>query len=169
MLKELVDVPAGIQALETVGPVTAADYERVFAPLVDRARRSATRMRLLYQFGPGFDRITPGALWADTRLGVGYLALLDGCAVVSDIGRIREPTRGIGAWMPRPVRVYANQERDDAVAWLTSLPEGADVSARDMVKAYIGGMGGALGSLGKLVVSNSGGKRANGVMNQNGG
>jgi SpoIIAA-like len=153
VLKELTDVPAGIQALEAVGTVTTDDYERVFAPLVDRARRTGSRMRLLYQFGPGFQRITPGALWADTRLGLGYLRLLDGCAVVSDIGWIRAPARGIGAWMPCPVRVYDNDKRDDAVAWLNSLPQGADVSARDMAKAYIGGVGAALGSLGGLLIS----------------
>jgi hypothetical protein len=79
--------------------------------------------------------------------------LLDGCAVVSDIGWIRTPTRAIGTWMPCPVRVYDNDERANAVAWLTSLPEGADVSARDMAKAYIGGAGAALGSLGELVIS----------------
>ena len=55
--------------------------------------------------------------------------------------------------MPCPVRVYINGERDDAVAWLTSLPDGADVSARDIAKAYVGGVGGALGSLGQLVIS----------------
>lgn len=154
MLNQLTGVPAGIQALEAVGTVTTDDHERVFAPLVDQARRRGSRMRLLYQFGPGFERITPGALWADTRLGLGYLRLLDGCAVVSDIGWIQAPTRAIGAWMPCPVRVYDNDERDDAVAWLASLPKGADVSARDMVKAYIGGVGGALASLGELVISN---------------
>ena len=110
-------------------------------------------MRLLYQFGPGFERITPGALWADTQLGLGYLRLLDGCAVVSDIGWIRTPTRAIGSWMPCPVRVYDNDERTTAVAWLTSLPEGDDVSAHDMAKAYIGGVGAALGSFGELVIS----------------
>jgi hypothetical protein len=89
-------------------------------------------MRLLYQFGPNFKRIAPGALWADTRLGLGYLRLLDGCAVVSDIAWVRKPTHGIGAWMPCPVRVYHNDERDDAVAWLSSLPERADLSARNM-------------------------------------
>ena len=150
VLKELAGVPVGIQALEAVGTVTAEDYKRVFAPLVDQARRTGRRMRLLYQFGPAFERITAGALWADTRLGLGYLRVLDGCAVVSDIGWIRTPTRGIGAWMPCPVRVYDNDERDDAVAWLTSLPHGADVSSRDMAKAYIGGVGAALGSLGKV-------------------
>jgi hypothetical protein len=110
-------------------------------------------MRLLYQFGPNFQRLTAGALWADSRLGVGYVRLLDGCAVVSDIGWIRASTRAIGAWMPVPVRVYANDERDDAVAWLTSLPECADVSAHDIAKAYIGGIGAALVSIGGLVIS----------------
>src|SRR5690242_13276310 len=125
-------MPAGIQALEAVGTVTADDYKRVFAPLVDQSRRTGSRMRLLYQFDRSFERITPGALWADTRLGSRYLGQLDGCAVVTDIGWIRTPSRAIGSWMPCPVRVYDNDERDDAVAWLTSLPASADVSTRDM-------------------------------------
>lgn len=153
VLKELTGTPAGIQALAAVGTVTAADYERVFAPMVDQAGRAGSRMRLLYEFGPCFQRITAGALWADTRLGLSYLRLLDGCAVVSDIGWIRAPTLAIGTWMPCPVQVYANDERDDAVAWLTSLPERADVSAHNMAKAYIGGVGAALVSLGGLVIS----------------
>lgn len=153
MLKELASVPAGIQALEAVGTVTTQDYDRVFAPLVDRVRRTKGRMRLLYQFGPGFERITPGALWADTRLGVGYLAALDGCAVVSDIEWIRAPARGIGAWMPCPLRVYGNAERDDAVAWLAALPRGAEVSKRGMAKAFIGGTLAAVGSLAGQVIS----------------
>lgn len=153
MLKELTGMPCGIQALEAVGTVTAADYDRVFAPLVDRARRTGSRMRLLYRFGPGFQRITPGALWADARLGVSYAGLLDGCAVVSDVGWIRAPARSIGAWMPCPVRVYEDHERDHAVAWLASLPNGTGASTRDVAKAYIGGVGAAIGSLARLVVS----------------
>ncbi|WP_231995225.1 STAS/SEC14 domain-containing protein [Mycobacterium sp. 852002-10029_SCH5224772] len=153
VLKELVSVPAGIQALEAVGTVTTEDYDRVLAPLVDRARRTKGRMRLLYQFGPGFERITPGALWADSRLGVGYLPVLDGCAVVSDIDWIRAPARAIGAWMPCPMRLYGNDECDDALAWLASLPGGTDVSKRDLAKAFIGGTLAAMGSLGGLVIS----------------
>ncbi|HZC50938.1 MAG TPA: STAS/SEC14 domain-containing protein [Mycobacterium sp.] len=163
MLKELTGLPAGIQALEAVGTVTAQDYERVFAPLVDQARRTGSRMCLLYQFGPGFERITAGALWADTRLGLGYLRVLDGCVVVSDIGWIRAPSRAIGAWMPCPVRVYDNDERDDAVTWLTSLPHGADVPTRDMAKAFVGGVGAALGSLGKLGLKKLFGTAAHGT------
>lgn len=108
-------------------------------------------MRLLYEFGPEFRCITAGALWADARLGSNYLRLLDGCAVVSDISWIRAPSRAIGAWMPCPLRVYDNDERDDAIAWLTALSECADVSTLDMAKAYIGGTGAALVSLGGLI------------------
>ncbi|CAM4109783.1 STAS/SEC14 domain-containing protein [Mycobacterium senriense] len=110
-------------------------------------------MRLLYQFGPGFERITPGALWADTRLGLDYVRRLDGCAVVSDIGWIRAPARGIGAWMPCPVRVYGNNERDDAAVWLTSLPGAAEASMRDMAKAFVGGTFAAVGGLAGLAIS----------------
>lgn len=152
MLNELMGMPAGIQGLEAVGTVTASDYGRVFAPMIEKAGRAGNRMRLLYALGPGFQRITAGALWADARLGSAYLRLLDGCAVVSDIGWIRAPSRAIGAWMPCPLRVYDNDERDDAIAWLAALSECADVSARDMAKAYIGGIGAGLASLSRFVV-----------------
>ncbi|WP_231989256.1 MULTISPECIES: STAS/SEC14 domain-containing protein [unclassified Mycobacterium] len=152
-------MPAGVQALEAAGRVTTDDYERVFAPLIDRARAAGHRMRLLYQFGPDFESITPGALWADARLGSRYVRLLDGCAVLSDVDWIRAPARGIGGFMPCPVRVYDGDERDDAVAWLTSLPGRADVSIRDMAKAYLGGSFAAAASLGRLVISNGGENR----------
>lgn len=151
MLRELA-VP-GISAVEAVGTATRDDYQRVVAPMVVQSRRTGRRMRLLYQFGPGFKRLTAGALWADTRLGLAYLRLLDGCAVVSDIEWIRRPTRRIGVFMPCPVRVFGNDERDDAVAWLGSLPQRADVSARDLAIAYIGGVVAALEGLGELSFS----------------
>lgn len=150
MLKELVDVPDGVHALEASDVVTADDYAKVFAPLVDRVRWQGGRLRLLYQFGPGFERLTPGALWADSKLGARYLPLLDGCALVSDIDWIREPARGIAGWLPCPMRVYANEQREDAAAWLSVLPRGQDPTNWQFVRAYVGGTGGAVASLGKL-------------------
>jgi hypothetical protein len=154
VLRELASTP-GIQVLEATGTVTAADYERNLAPMVGRAGRTGDRLRLLYEFGPEFRRMTGGAVWADARLGTRYLRLLDGCAVVSDIGWIRAASRAIGSWMPCPLRVFRNDERDDAVAWLASLPERADVSARDMAKAYVGGVGAALVTLGRRAILRS--------------
>jgi hypothetical protein len=50
--------------------------------------------------------------------------------VVTDLGWIRQLARLSGFMMPCPVRVFGNQERDKAVEWLVSLPEGAAVSYR---------------------------------------
>jgi hypothetical protein len=152
VLKEDAAVPAGLQALQALGTVTASDYEQVFVPLVDRMRRTSSRMRLLYEFGPGFERITLGALWADARLGTDYLQLLDGFALVSDIDWIRTTTRQIGVFMPCPVRLYGSENRADAVAWLTSLAERPPVSVAGVVKAYVGGLAAALASLGSLAI-----------------
>lgn len=153
MLKQLSDVPDGVYALEAVGTVTFDDYANTFAPLVDRIRRAGRRLRLLYQFGPNFVRLTPGALFADSRLGMSYLPLLDGCALTSDIPWIREPARSIGAWMPCPMRVYKDDQRDDAAAWLAALPAGTVPSKLQITRAYLGGTTGAVASVGKLLVS----------------
>jgi len=150
VLTELVDVPAGVHAIEATDVVTSDDYAQVFAPLVDRLAREGQRLRLLYQFGPGFARLTPGALWADSLLGVRYLPLLDGCALVSDIDWIREPGRGIAAWVPCPMRVYADEQRDEAAAWLAALPQCQRPSTTQFLRAYVGGTGGAVVSLGKV-------------------
>lgn len=150
VLTELVEVPAGVHALDATDVVTSDDYAQVFAPLVDRLARGGQRLRLLYQFGPGFTRLTPGALWADSMLGVRYLPLLDGCALVSDIDWIREPARGIAAWVPCPMRVYANDQRDEAAAWLAALPRCQRPSTTQFLRAYVGGTSGAVVSLGKL-------------------
>lgn len=152
MLKELAEVPKGVHALEATDVVTSEDYAKVFAPLVDRVRREGQRLRLLYQFGPGFTRLTPGALWADSKLGVQYLPLLDGCALVSDINWIREPARGIATWMPCPMRVYANEQQDEAATWLAALPQSQGPSTTQVIRAYVGGTAGAVVSIGKLFI-----------------
>jgi hypothetical protein len=152
VLKELVEVPHGVHGLDAQGVVTSDDYAQVFAPLVDRLRRDGQRLRLLYQFGPSFTRLTPGALWADSKLGFRYLPLLDGCALVSDIAWIREPARGIAAWMPCPMRVYANEQRDEAATWLAAQPDGRGPSSMQVVRTYVGGTSGAVVGIGKLFI-----------------
>ena len=130
MLERLQDLPAGVDGIKAAGKVSKEDYERVLEPLLDDARREGRRIRLLYQLGPEFEGLTPGAAWEDFRLGIGSLRLLDGLAVVTDTGWIRESTRLIGFVMPCPVRVFPNTQRAEAVEWLRSLPEGPAVSHR---------------------------------------
>jgi len=58
------------------------------------------------------------------------LRLFDGYAIVSDIRWIREWTHLVGFLLPFPLRVFGNNERGAAIAWLSSLPEGPGVSHR---------------------------------------
>ncbi|MFE1176120.1 STAS/SEC14 domain-containing protein [Streptomyces sp. NPDC058773] len=130
MLERLKDVPAGVDAVKAAGTVSKTDYERVIEPLVSGARSEGRRIRFLYEFGPEFRSFTPGAGWEDLKIGMSSLRLFEGCAVVSDIGWIRESTRLTSFLMPCPVHVFGNQERDDALRWLSSLPEGPAISHR---------------------------------------
>ena len=152
MLAELSDLPGGVHGLDARGTVTADDYARAFALLVDRVQRADERLRLLFQFGPNFERITLGALWADSRLGVRYISVMDGCALVTDIDWVREPARGIARWLPCPMQVYGNAHRDDAVRWLASLPARSEPSVAQTAKAYLGGTGGATLNTAKLMI-----------------
>lgn len=153
MLAEMPDLPVGVHGLDARGKVVAADYAQSFAPLVDRVQGAGERLRLLFWFGPGFERITLGALWADSRLGNRYISVMDGCALVTDIDWVREPARGIARWLPCPMRVYDNAHRDDAVQWLSCLPTRDEPSAAETATAYLGGTAGATLNIAKLVVA----------------
>jgi hypothetical protein len=146
-------LPDGVDGIEARGTLTSGDYAQVFAPLVNRHRRSGERLRLLYQFGPEFRGFTPGALWADSRLGAQYLPVLDGCAILTDLDWIREPGRSIARWLPCPLRVYENSHRDKAAHWLASLPTAAEPTFTQTAKAYVGGTAGATASLAKLLIT----------------
>lgn len=130
MLQILKDLPDGIDGVKAVGTVSKDDYEQVLEPILDEARRDGRRLRFLYQFGPEFAGFTPGAAWEDAKVGLRSMRLFDGCAIVSDVGWLRDSTRLAGFMMPCPVRVFGNPERAAAVEWLGSLPEQAAVTYR---------------------------------------
>ena len=113
-----------------LGKLTREDYEKVFTPLVDGARRDGRRLRLLYQVGPEFEGFTPGAAWEDAKLGLRALRTFDGCAVVTDRDWLRESTRVASFFLPCPVHVFPNREIDKAVEWLRSLPREVGVTHR---------------------------------------
>ena len=58
MLERLKDLPPGIDGLRATGKITKEDYERIFEPLVDGARREDRRLRFLYELGPEFEGST---------------------------------------------------------------------------------------------------------------
>lgn len=120
MIERIQGLPAGVEGLRAKGQVTKDDYVTILQPILDEARSQGRRIRLLYHLGPDFEGFTAGAAWEDGRIGLQYLRLFERCAVVSDIGWIRESMRLAGALMPCPVKVFSNAEWQDSLAWLSA-------------------------------------------------
>jgi len=130
MIEVLKDLPPGVEGVKASGRISTDDYQKVMVPLLDAARRDGRHLRFLYQIGPDFQGFTPGAAWEDIKIGLRTMRLFDACAVVSDIGWIRESTRLAGFFMPCPVKVFSVADRQTAAEWLQSLPEPASVGQR---------------------------------------
>jgi hypothetical protein len=128
MLEMIKGLPQGVDGVRAVGKVSKEDYLRVLDPLIHEAQFARRRLRFLFHLGPEFEGFTPGAAWEDAKIGLQSLGLFDGCAVVTEVGWIRESTRLMGFFMPCPVRVFGNQDLNQAIAWLDSLPQPAAVS-----------------------------------------
>jgi hypothetical protein len=130
MLEKLNDLPYGLDGLNAVGKVSREDYERVFEPTIEAARREGRRLRFLYQFGPTFDGFTPSGAWEDVKLGLHSMRFFEGCAIVSDKAWIREGSKLMGFFLPCPIKVFFNSQHGEATEWLQSLPKGSAVSHR---------------------------------------
>ena len=130
MIERLLDVPPGIDALRAVGKVSKEDYETVVLPLIDEAVREGRPIRALCQVDRDFAGMTPAAAWENLTIGLRTLRTIAGCAVVSDLDWIRGSSRLAAFFMPCPVRVFGEQDRDRAVAWLLTVPEGPGITHR---------------------------------------
>jgi len=136
MIERLTDLPAGIDGFRARGAITGADYEKIMRPVLDEARGQGRRIRFLYHFGPDFEGFTASGAWEDMRLGLSYLRLFERCAIVSDVGWIRESSRLFGTMMPCPVKVFGNGEREQALAWLAA-PAESEVAHRLIPEAGV--------------------------------
>jgi hypothetical protein len=133
MLKRIPDVPEGIDALAAVGTVTREDYEQTIEPLLDEARRRDRPLRLLLQIGPEYEGYTAGVVWEKTATAFRshpLLRLFDGYALVTDLRWLHEWSHLMAFFLPFPLRVFNDDQREEAIAWLRSLPEGPAVSHR---------------------------------------
>jgi SpoIIAA-like len=124
VLKRIPDVPQSIDALAAVGTVTGEDYEQTIEPLIDEARRSDRPLRLLLQIGPEYEGYTAGVVWEKTA--TAFLA-----PPLAAFRRLRARDRSpMAFFLPFPLRVFNDDQREEAIAWLRSLPEGPAVSHR---------------------------------------
>lgn len=137
MLERLQGLPRGVDGLKAVGKISRDDYEKIAEPLFEEARREGRRIRFLYELGPEFEGLTPGAAWEDAKIGLRSMRLFDGCAIVTDVDWLRRSVRLAAFLMPCPVKIFGGGERDSAAAWLASLPQGPAVAHRLLAESGV--------------------------------
>jgi hypothetical protein len=101
-------------ALAAVGTLTKEDYEKSIEPILDHARRTRHRVRLLIEIGPEYDGHTAGALWekaVNASRSPSLLRLLDGYAVVTDLRWLHQWRDFMAFLLPFPMRVFGIDER----------------------------------------------------------
>jgi hypothetical protein len=120
MLKVIPDLPAGVVGVEADGKVTADDYEQVLVPAFQAARAASGdgKVRLMYVLSEHGLDYTAGAMWEDTKLGLGHLRAWERVAVVSDADWLHKAMHAFGWIMPGEVRAFGLSELDDARKWV---------------------------------------------------
>lgn len=119
MIEQMTDLPDSVLGFTATGKVTAEDYESVIIPAVESLFSRQPRARFLYQLGDDFTGFEAAAAWDDTKLGMKHLSGWERIAVVSDVEWIRAGVKIFGLTMPGHVRVFHNNELDDAKRWIT--------------------------------------------------
>ena len=115
---ELIDgLPDAVVGLEAIGEIGSADYEAIAAPAVKHALERHPKIRLIHVLDERFIGYTAGGAWQDAMLGLAHPRSFDRIAVVTDSERIRRLVT-LGGWtIPGELRLFPNQDREQAEAW----------------------------------------------------
>jgi hypothetical protein len=122
MLTLIPDLPSNVVGVEADGKVTSEDYERLLVPAVEAARTASPegKVRVLYVLHDDFPDYTAGAIWEDTKLGLGHFRAWERIAVVCDADWLRKSLRAFAWMLPGEVKAFALDDLDDARAWITA-------------------------------------------------
>lgn len=122
MLQRLAGLPPGLEGVKASAGVSREDVTCVLEPMLSDAHQNDRRLRFVYELGPEIDESAAAAAWEIIRLGIQLLPIFDGCAIISDLRWVHDATELVGPGLPCPVRVFGTRDRDQALAWLASLP-----------------------------------------------
>jgi SpoIIAA-like len=121
MIERLGGMPPGTLGFRATGEIEDDDYEDVLVPALREALEAGGGLRTLYLI-EDLEEIEPGALWADTKLGIDVGIRHHGAwvrsAIVTDIDWMARAAR-MFAWMvPGEARVFGRDELEQAKAWI---------------------------------------------------
>ena len=116
MFAVIENLPDGVVGVTASGEVTGDDYRTVLLPRIDEARQGGKKVRLLYVIGEF--KLKGSAVWADAKLGMEHFTSFERVAVVTDEDWIEKSIHAFGWIIPGEVKVFDDDDRDDAIAWL---------------------------------------------------
>lgn len=120
MIQRIEGLPANVVAFEAVGEVDANDYHTVLEPAVEDALSSNDKVRFLYVLGSSFDGYSGGAMWEDTKVGVGHWTRWEKIALVTDDQAYHHAVKAFAWLVPGKVRLFTLSELDSAKEWVAS-------------------------------------------------
>jgi len=119
MIEIISGFPDNVIGFTAKGKVTAKEYESVVIPLVEEKLKKHPKISVFYHLGNEFSGVEAEAVREDWKLGRRHLAAWEKGAVVTDINWIRGAVRLFGLMMPGEVKVFSNDQLDEARAWIT--------------------------------------------------
>lgn len=117
MIELIRGLPDGLVGLEAVGKVESADYEATAAPAVKRALERHPKIRLIHVLDERFTGYTAGGAWQDALLGLAHPRSFERIAVVTDSDDVRRLVKLAGWSIPGELKLFPNQDREQAEAW----------------------------------------------------
>jgi len=118
MMELIPNLPDHVVGVKATGRVTAADYEQVLIPAIEETLRSHKKVNCLYQIDEAFEGFDAGAVWDDTKTGLAHLFSWGRVACVTDVEWIRKAAKAFGFFWHGHVRVFSNNEFEEAVDWI---------------------------------------------------
>jgi hypothetical protein len=128
MIEVMTDLPDRVLGLKASGEVTANDYKTVLVPAIEEKLTQHRKVRLLYVIGDEFKGYTGGAAWEDAKVGMKHLTAFERVAVVSDVDWIGNMIKAFGFALPGEVRVFDDDDLEDARQWISEPPSKGHLS-----------------------------------------
>ena len=118
MIKILDGFPEATVAVACEGHITRQDYEKVLVPRMNEALAGHEKVRIYYEIGPSFSGFEAGAIWEDTKVGLGHLSRYERMALITDVAWIRLAVGAFRFLMPGRLRLFGTSQANEARAWI---------------------------------------------------
>ena len=119
MITLIENLPENIVGLKYEGHVTAADYESVIFPALERASGESKDLKILCQLTDKFKGFDLGALKDDFEIGIKYFRNWNKIAFVSENEWMNHTVKALGFLIPAQIRTFKKTAMDEAIKWLS--------------------------------------------------